>query len=1090
MADRTVLVRLRANASQFEREMLRARTSVAALNDRIDKTNDRTAWLAQGLLALAPAAVTAGATAIPVLVGMATQATLSAAAIGTGALAFVGLGDAVGALNEYQLEPTTKNLEKLNEELRKMGPDGAEFVQVLDQVGEKLSVLQLDARAGMFPGMGEGLLALLDRLPQLRMVVTEVARGMGQLSAEAGRSLAGSDWDAFFGYLETDAKPLLLDMGRILGNLVDGFGEMLVAFSPLTREFSTGLLEMSRGFEAWAAGLSETQGFSEFTQYVRDNGPDVLQMLGSFSTAMIELTKAAAPVGAVAVPMLELLADSVALIADTPFGSFLILGAAITSLIGRLAALRAIAGGPLMMPFTKSVGDSTRAARAAIPTMSQLGRVMAYTGQATKYASKETLAARSALHGFARAAAPAAASVGLLAVAMSPLPEKAGLTNTAMGAMMGMMAGPWGVAAGATIGALLDLSKGADGLRDAVDGANTAMAHGSLEQMRGALARVNDELDKTRSNDVFGINVGDGLGDFLNQLMPLANISKTMGFLTGETNRAERAQGELTREIEGLESVSARVAADERLATRLREDAQAATGAADEFRDLGEAYEAPTLQLEELLNQMRDWGRAAADMGSNIQTALANGVDPAALNELIDRLGPAAGLALEELADGGVDAARRLNRSWGDYEDRLHDLEGAVGDVRDEMRDMPTPTLDVNDGNLRKKLRDALDEVGVLDAAEANPFASMNVKPLLEAAGKADRRMGETSKKGPKPSIILLGVPQTIAELNNLTRPRVVPVRVSVSSANAVEDAIRRKGKGSADGSTVPNDGGGYRDYLPYLLAPLEEVISNRHGQADQFRPELKDINAGLTRAEVFERMLTRGLANGGTAGLAGGGTANDRKDGKAKASTARTWIPFGVEVPDSLKGLAKALRVSEKALENETRKRDENTQRMQQLSESVSGLLTSDLFGETDPWTNGSAFNDVMATLTNDTRGAQQFSRDIADLKKKGLDGPALEALLANADKSTVSAWADLKPTQLAAFENSFNHRAGAIARSGRDASVAAFGEVGKRLEAKVATLTGEVKVLQAITKDAGKESTRAQRRGASNGRRNTKKG
>ncbi len=59
---------------------------------------------------------------------------------------------------------------------------------------------------------------------------------------------------------------------------------------------------------------------------------------------------------------------------------------------------------------------------------------------------------------------------------------------------------------------------------------------------------------------------------------------------------------------------------------------------------------------------------------------------------------------------------------------------------------------------------------------------------------------------------------------------------------------------GSADGSTVPKTGKPYADRHLYLLADGEEVISNRRGQADRFRPLLKAINAGR-------------LAVGGTAG-------------------------------------------------------------------------------------------------------------------------------------------------------------------------------------------------------------------------------
>lgn len=100
----------------------------------------------------------------------------------------------------------------------------------------------------------------------------------------------------------------------------------------------------------------------------------------------------------------------------------------------------------------------------------------------------------------------------------------------------------------------------------------------------------------------------------------------------------------------------------------------------------------------------------------------------------------------------------------------------------------------------------------------------------------------------------------------NAELAKVVSKRITVT-ANVIRNGLNSVlgGWGSADGSTVPKDGGPYDDRYLYMLAPGEEVISNRHGQADRHRPLLKAINAGL-------------LADGGTAGIPGlmlGGTAH-----------------------------------------------------------------------------------------------------------------------------------------------------------------------------------------------------------------------
>lgn len=81
-----------------------------------------------------------------------------------------------------------------------------------------------------------------------------------------------------------------------------------------------------------------------------------------------------------------------------------------------------------------------------------------------------------------------------------------------------------------------------------------------------------------------------------------------------------------------------------------------------------------------------------------------------------------------------------------------------------------------------------------------------------------------------------------------------------------------RRTPGSAMGSTVPKSGLGYADRYPYLLADGEEVVSNRRGQADRYRPVLKAINAdlppGLVKAMLsFDGRKVGRLAAGGTVG-------------------------------------------------------------------------------------------------------------------------------------------------------------------------------------------------------------------------------
>ena len=66
---RDVKVQLSASVGDFVAGMGTAAAAVKGLTKEIDTSNDRTAWLAQGLLAIGPALVPIGAAATPIIAG-------------------------------------------------------------------------------------------------------------------------------------------------------------------------------------------------------------------------------------------------------------------------------------------------------------------------------------------------------------------------------------------------------------------------------------------------------------------------------------------------------------------------------------------------------------------------------------------------------------------------------------------------------------------------------------------------------------------------------------------------------------------------------------------------------------------------------------------------------------------------------------------------------------------------------------------------------------------------------------------------------------------------------------------------------------
>lgn len=493
VSDRTVYVRLKGDVSVFEREMAKARAQAKAFADELDTSTDRTAMFTQSLLAVGPALVPITAAAIPAISGLTNQLGFAVAGAGAAVLAFQGVGDALKATNEYAIDPTSANLEKMNQALSELGPAGQEFVGFLQQIRPELQGLQDAAQAGIFPGLEDGITDLMTRLPQVERIVGEVSGAIGDLMAEAGDNLADPRWDEFFSFIETEARTTLMDLGRTIGNLGEGFANLWMAFDPLSDNFSQSFLQMSRDFAEWTAGLDETEGFQEFLAYIERVGPKAFDALASLGNALLQIVEAAAPVGEVMLPAIEALADAIAVLADSDLAPLAIGIVSLTSAYSRLVAVSQTANSSALGGlFGKSTYAGAARAAKDVPLATRayldFGAALDSTGpKAGKFA---TTADR--LGAALRGGGKIAAGAGGLAFVMSDLDDKLGLSNTAMGAMTGSLIGPWGTAIGAGAGLVMDLTSQTDGLTEALEAAKTGIENnvGSLEEQKAII----DEL--------------------------------------------------------------------------------------------------------------------------------------------------------------------------------------------------------------------------------------------------------------------------------------------------------------------------------------------------------------------------------------------------------------------------------------------------------------------------------------------------------------------------------------------------------------------------------------------------------------------
>lgn len=545
---RRVSVGVDADVSPFVRNITKAGLAAKGFARDLESADTRMANLVQSGLALAPALVPLGAAAIPAIAGLTTQLGFAVAGAGTAVLAFQGVGDALDALNKYQIDPTSANFEKLREELDTLGPAGQEFVLFLQELRPEMQRLQDIAQQGMLPGVEDGIRDLMQVMPQFEGVITRISSTLGNLTAEAGDNLNDPRWVEFFEYLDREAGPTLTAMGRSFGLVVEGLANMVMAFNPLADSFTTGMLRMSQAFADWSAGLSADAGFQSFLDYVRDSGPLAMEALGSIASAMIGLVEAAAPVGKVVLPMIEALADGISAIASSPAGPILITLAAAVGTLGRsMAILQAVGlrGGDSMLGrmfggAVKPMRDATTAL-GAVATASERATMSVKQHEEAERKRSATMRAGLAQIG------KAGAVVGGLALAQSGLAESSGLANTATYGLLGTIAGPWGAAVGGGIGLAMDFAGANNDLEDSLQAAGAAARTSAIDftsqrtTMQAAKADADALADSVRrGRDLSGWTAPGGFFDFSALGDGIANIRDLFGDTVDEGEEAAR----------------------------------------------------------------------------------------------------------------------------------------------------------------------------------------------------------------------------------------------------------------------------------------------------------------------------------------------------------------------------------------------------------------------------------------------------------------------------------------------------------------------------------------------------------------------
>jgi carbonic anhydrase/acetyltransferase-like protein (isoleucine patch superfamily) len=123
----------------------------------------------------------------------------------------------------------------------------------------------------------------------LSPMFTSVTDSVNRLMDSLGRTVKTESMTKFFGYLNTTAGPMLETISKSIGNFIQGILSMMVAFGPLSASTSQGFLAMSESFAKWAAGLGESEKFKAFMDYVNENMPKIRSIFSDAFQGIINL---------------------------------------------------------------------------------------------------------------------------------------------------------------------------------------------------------------------------------------------------------------------------------------------------------------------------------------------------------------------------------------------------------------------------------------------------------------------------------------------------------------------------------------------------------------------------------------------------------------------------------------------------------------------------------------------------------------------------------------------------------------------------------------------------------------------------------
>lgn len=253
-----------------------------------------------------------------------------------------GINTATYALQQMTpfLSGVAKGMEKASQGVLKWAQNSqtaSRFFNMMNTTGVKTFNTLLSA-AGKF---GDGLVNVFTQLAPLFLWTAQQLEKLGASFQKWANSVAGQNAiRAFIDYTKTN----LPKIGQIFTNVFAGIANLMGAFAQNSAGIFDWLVKLTGQFRTWSEQVGKSQGFKNFINYVQQNGPVIMQLIGNIVRALVAFGTAMAPIASVILRVVTAIAGFVAKLFETH------------PAIARMVGLAVILGGmlwslsmPLMM---------------------------------------------------------------------------------------------------------------------------------------------------------------------------------------------------------------------------------------------------------------------------------------------------------------------------------------------------------------------------------------------------------------------------------------------------------------------------------------------------------------------------------------------------------------------------------------------------------------------------------------------------------------------------------------------------------------------------------------------------------------------